>query len=86
MGCDYVLNLVIASTSIIPLIEGSRVAVIVARATISTFNGCTPIAPRNGNFPPNREFIPDIPATTVLRGVKYPRSVFEYINPSQSNQ
>lgn len=83
MGWDgyYVPNLVIVSTSIIPMIEGSRVAAIVARATVSTFNGCTPIAPRNDNLPPNREFIPDIPATTLLRGVKCGRSVFEYINP-----
>ena len=83
-GMDHgVPSLVNVSTSTTPLIDSLSVAFITALATVSTFNGCTPTAPKNGNFPPNRELIPASPETTFFTGNKCALWESEYINPTQ---
>ena len=70
------------STSTIPVMLGSRVADIVARATTWTSNGRIPAAPTSGREPPSMEFIFAIVENTPFTGARCGRSWFENINPN----
>jgi len=74
------------STSTIPVMLGSRVADIVARATTWTSNGRIPAAPTSGREPPSMEFIFAIVENTPFTGARCGRSWFENINPNVTFQ
>jgi hypothetical protein len=68
--------------SIIPCLEGSRVAVTTARATSVTSRGLRPAAPR-GRELLRREFSLERTEMTDVMGWSWGLSLEEYINPGR---